>query len=243
MLLNPLPVSLWTVRLLGHVLFRFTPLPQAPIRTVALTRRGGISLELLIFPSRPASSHRRSATVMNSHYISTESLAGEELSGLWDQIALTPQEELVLRALRFVDPKIERIASVGSHVYSSPGRSGFIVKRSDYAHPFPIGSLGDGAWRMLAMAIAVTQCNNGVLLVDEIDTGLHFTVLADMWKLILATARELNVQVFATTHSYDCVQSSSLLSVVRTYRQIVRSQSNVLRWPKSRPRHLENQRF
>ncbi len=71
----------------------------------------------------------------------------------------------------------------------------------------PIGSMGDGMWRMLALAIAITQCQGGVLLVDEIDTGLHYSAMSQMWKLISNAASELDVQVFATTHSYDCVYS------------------------------------
>jgi predicted ATP-dependent endonuclease of OLD family len=62
-------------------------------------------------------------------------------------------------------------------------------------------------WRMLAMAIAITQCAGGVLLVDEIDTGLHYSVMSQMWSLIYNAAKDLDVQVFATNHSYDCVYS------------------------------------
>jgi AAA15 family ATPase/GTPase len=67
--------------------------------------------------------------------------------------------------------------------------------------------MGDGMWRMLTMAMAITQAKGGVLLVDEIDTGLHYTAMADMWNLICKSAKEFQVQVFATTHSYDCVHS------------------------------------
>ena len=82
--------------------------------------------------------------------------------------------------------------------------------------PIPIGSMGEGMWRMLAMAIAITQCKGGVLLVDEIDTGLHYTVMADMWRLIFKTAKKLDVQVFATTHSFDCIQSLATVCVAET---------------------------
>ena len=51
----------------------------------------------------------------------------------------------------------------------------------------------------------------GVLLVDEIDTGLHYSVMSQMWKLIFNAATELDVQVFATTHSYDCIYSLAQL--------------------------------
>ncbi|MEL7011141.1 MAG: AAA family ATPase [Cyanobacteria bacterium J06648_1] len=65
--------------------------------------------------------------------------------------------------------------------------------------------LGEGMYRILAMAMSLVTSENGVLLVDEIETGLHYEAQTDMWRLILETAKELNVQVFATTHSWDCI--------------------------------------
>jgi energy-coupling factor transporter ATP-binding protein EcfA2 len=180
--------------------------PPMPSRLVPLTRRGGISIEFLDAPRRVQSGRRVQETPPSSHFISTESLNGSELARLWDKVQLRPQEKLVLEALRFIDPKIDQIRAVGSARYIGD-RGGFLIKREDYNSPFPLGSLGDGAWRMLALAIVITQCSNGVLLIDEIDTGLHYTVMADMWKMIHAAAKEFDVQVFATTHSYDCVHS------------------------------------
>jgi predicted ATP-dependent endonuclease of OLD family len=77
----------------------------------------------------------------------------------------------------------------------------------------PIGSLGDGIWRMLALAIAITQCKGGLLLVDEIDTGLHHKVMSDMWRFLRTAANDLEVQVFATSHSFDCVHSLASICV------------------------------
>lgn len=71
----------------------------------------------------------------------------------------------------------------------------------------PVGSMGDGIWRLLGITLAMVQARGGVLLVDEIDTGLHYSVLVDMWRLVLETARSLDVQVFATTHSRDCYEA------------------------------------
>ena len=128
---------------------------------------------------------------------------------MWNRIALTPSEDLVLKALQFLDAGIERVAvQAGNGAYSpAQARSAFIVKRKGWDQPVPIGSMGDGMWRMLALAIAITQCKGGVLLVDEIDTGLHYTAMSQMWNLIQNAARDFNVQVFATTHSYDCIHS------------------------------------
>ena len=65
--------------------------------------------------------------------------------------------------------------------------------------------MGDGMYRFLLLSLTIVTAENGVLLVDEIETGLHYEAQTDMWRLILETAKELNVQVFATTHSWDCI--------------------------------------
>jgi hypothetical protein len=181
--------------------------PRPDITMIPLTRAGGLHGELVGTSVRRVL--LRAAESASAHFISTGSLDSDELISMWDKIALTPREGLVLRALQFLDSDIERIAAqsaVGS-VYGGQTRGGFIVKRKGSDQPVPIGSMGDGMWRMLAMAIAITQCKGGVLLVDEIDTGLHYTAMSQMWTLIYNAAEELDVQVFATTHSYDCVYS------------------------------------
>lgn len=142
-------------------------------------------------------------------FLSTESVSIEALVGIWNQVALTANETLVLKALQALDPGIERIAAQVpvSGLGMEPSRGGFIVKKRGLEQPVPIGSMGDGMWRILAMALAITQCRGGVLLVDEIDTGLHYTAMSQMWRLIYQAAKDLDVQVFATTHSYDCIYS------------------------------------
>ena len=172
---------------------------------VHLGRNGGIVALQLLRTTRLAVGERPLQVV------TTDSLSSQALVALWDKVALTPAENLVLRALSFVDPHIVGIATQSGRQSASFGTAsrsgGFILKLKGVEQPVPIGSMGDGMWRMLAMAIAITQCRGGVLLVDEIDTGLHYTIMADMWRLILGAAKEMDVQVFATTHSFDCIQS------------------------------------
>ena len=54
----------------------------------------------------------------------------------------------------------------------------------------------------------------GVVLIDKIDTGLHYSVMQKMWKMISARSVDLGIQVFATTHSRDCYES--LASIVES---------------------------
>ncbi|MEH1911433.1 MAG: AAA family ATPase [Nostoc sp.] len=139
-------------------------------------------------------------------FVTSSSLGTEKMIELFDQIVLTPEETLVEQALHRIDSKIQRIAPVSSRKsrYSLDSRGGFFVLLSDSNQRVPIGSMGDGIWRILGLALATVCAKDGYLFVDEIDTGLHFTAMSDMWKLIWETAKRLNVQVFATTHNSDC---------------------------------------
>lgn len=191
----------------GHLRLEIISSRRGRSLDLPISRQGALSYAALEIPPRNA--WLKESYTIASEFITTESHSASQLITYWNQIALTPEEDLVNRALRFIDPLIERIAPQipATNSFASLSRGGFAVKMKDIAQPVPIGSMGDGIWRMLALAMAITQCKGGVLLVDEIDTGLHFRVMAKMWNLIFNAAKEFNVQVFATTHSYDCVYS------------------------------------
>ncbi|CCI18179.1 conserved hypothetical protein [Microcystis aeruginosa PCC 9807] len=182
-----------------------------------------IELELLANGTLARDSTRRMASLSRiSHkiginnkielkFLTPFSLTSSDMAALFDNIVLSPLEDLIIESLKIIEPKIERIASIGSGKYSTSNnlgvRGGFLIKIKNHDQPIPIGSLGDGFWRMLGLVLAMVNLENGILLVDEIDSGLHFTVMTDMWKVVWETAKKLNIQVFATTHSRDCWQS------------------------------------
>ncbi|HEY9803314.1 MAG TPA: AAA family ATPase [Leptolyngbyaceae cyanobacterium] len=143
-------------------------------------------------------------------FITSSSLDAEKMIELFDQIVLTPEEKLVEQAVNIIDSKIQRIAPISSIKFRGSldgSRGGFFVLLSEINQRVPIGSMGDGVWRMLGLALAIVSAKDGYLFVDEIDTGLHFTAMSDMWRMIWETAKRLNVQVFATTHNSDCWMS------------------------------------
>jgi len=65
--------------------------------------------------------------------------------------------------------------------------------------------MGDGINRVFGIALALVQAQDGALLIDEVENGLHYTIQEDVWRAILLLAEDLRVQVFATTHSWDCI--------------------------------------
>ena len=66
--------------------------------------------------------------------------------------------------------------------------------------------MGDGARKMLAILTSIHECENGIVLFDEISNGFHYSVMKNMWKAILQAAITNNVQVFATTHDIDSIK-------------------------------------
>ncbi len=144
----------------------------------------------------------------SSELVSIGSLDMNKIIEYFNEIVLTPQEEILYQSLRIIEPGIERIAPIinqGRQKYINNDNSSFVV--SINKQRVPIGSMGYGIWRMLEITLAMVNIPGGTLLIDEIDTGLHFSVMLDLWKLICKTAEKLDIQVFATTHNSDCWKS------------------------------------
>lgn len=124
---------------------------------------------------------------------------------LFDSIALTDSEEAVVEALKIIDDRIERIAFVDQgNMERKP-----VVKIKGESKKISLRSLGEGVNRILAIILSLVNARNGYLLIDEAENGLHYSVQQQLWKVILSTAHKLNVQVFATTHSSDCIYGFS----------------------------------
>lgn len=134
-------------------------------------------------------------------FVTTRNIDFAYLARLWDAITLTVEETRVLEALRILEQDVEGIRFT-SQLTSN---SGAVIKLQHQPGPIPLGSMGEGMLHVLALAMSAVTARDDVLLVDEIDTGLYHGVLADVWRLLIETAERLNVQIFATTHSWDCV--------------------------------------
>ena len=61
--------------------------------------------------------------------------------------------------------------------------------------------------RALGISLALVNVKDGILLIDEFENGLYYSVQPELWQFIFRVARRLNVQVFATTHSWDCIEA------------------------------------
>lgn len=71
----------------------------------------------------------------------------------------------------------------------------------------PLSTYGDGVKRALVLANAIAKANNGILLIDEIETSIHEQLYDDIFRFVLKACALYNIQLFITTHSLETVDS------------------------------------
>jgi AAA15 family ATPase/GTPase len=146
--------------------------------------------------------YRQSNNKDNIQFVGTRNIDKDINGNLFDNITLTEKEEYVIEALQIIEPLTERIA----FIEESPRDRSAVIKLSDSQRVLPLRSMGDGINRILTIILALVNADNGFLLVDEFENGLHHTVQEQLWNIIFKLAPKLNTQVFVTTHSEDCIK-------------------------------------
>ena len=149
---------------------------------------------------------------LTCEFLGPDVLRESELARYWDKVALTDAEQRAVSSLQLIaGSTVTGVALVGDGRPTGGGRR-TVVRLTGYDRPVPLKSLGDGAVRLFGIALAVANCRGGLLLIDEAENGIHHSVQYDFWKMVLQTAQENAVQVFATTHSWDCVRGFAYAS-------------------------------
>ena len=111
--------------------------------------------------------------------------------------------ERVLEFVKKMDPSIKNIFLVEEN-----GQKSFKVDSDRYADKnVELSSYGEGLIRVFELALCVSNCKNGVVLIDEFETAIHYSMLVEFTRFIQELADEFNVQLFITTHSKECVDA------------------------------------
>lgn len=142
----------------------------------------------------------------------------------WDAITLRDAEDRVAACLREIMP-VERVSYIERP--DSRGRKHermAMVRLEGQSDPVPLKSLGDGLSQMFQIALAFEFVGskrtyqrsllNGAeqsdlprfVLIDEVEKGVHYSAHSRLWAWIFRLAKLHDVQVFATTHSWDCIE-------------------------------------
>lgn len=101
--------------------------------------------------------------------------------------------------LQRIDPRLQAIESLQT------GQAPLLYADIGLPEMIPVTNLGAGFCRLMDIYAELIAGEAKVLLIDEVENGLHHTVLPMVWKGLIAAANELDVQIFATTHSNECI--------------------------------------
>lgn len=148
-------------------------------------------------------------SVIPTQFVSVNDLANE-----WDDVVFTDYEDVVIQALKIVSPEFENITFVRKNppARQSSSRSAK-VKITGLSHPVPLNSMGDGMQRVLQLVLKIFPAKGGFLLIDEFENGLHYSIQEKVWNLLFEMSQQLDIQVFVTTHSWDCIESFSKVAI------------------------------
>jgi Predicted ATPases len=109
-------------------------------------------------------------------------------------------EKRLVDLLRIIEPRLQdlKYLKLGSQplVYADVGMEDLI----------PTTQLGQAFTRLLRLFSEILVAGSKIILIDEIENGIHYSAMPKVWKGIAAMARQEDLQIFATTHSYECIR-------------------------------------
>jgi hypothetical protein len=120
----------------------------------------------------------------------------------YGKLEIHGKQEVLMEVLQIIEPRLTRLAIVV--VGDVPILHGDIK----LGRLLPLPLLGEGMSRLASLIISIGNAEHGVVLVDEIENGLHYSTLTKVWMAIRKVARQFDTQVFATTHSLECISAA-----------------------------------
>ena len=135
---------------------------------------------------------------LNGAYLNPQTMFLDMLKR-FDDVAVKKQIRPVIEILQEIDASLVNLSLGTDVIYCDIGLDRLM----------PINVMGDGMQRLLAIILTISAQKNGIILIDEIDTGLHYSAQEILWNVIFKSAKKFNVQIFASTHSIECVKAFS----------------------------------
>lgn len=157
-----------------------------------ITERNRISIrtetQLSLFPTRMVTPVDHRSLPISAKFISEVILSGDK-----------PK---ILKLLKLFDEEIE-----GFELLNIGGREIIPYINHKTMGFSPVSIFGDGLRRALTLASALVRSENGILLIDEIETAFHAKLFEKVFAWLVMACKELNVQLFATTHSLEAIDA------------------------------------
>ena len=125
-----------------------------------------------------------------------------EEANRYSKIKIKRGEENILKALKAIDSRIRELTIIAKGGYSS------LYYDIGLKEMMPMQTIGEGTVKYLSMLLAIANARDGIVMIDELENGIHYAVLEKVIRNLYNFSNIYNVQIFATTHSFECVRTA-----------------------------------
>ena len=143
----------------------------------------------------------KKSNIENIAWIGSSRDSQEDIIRSYTKVQEKDREDDLSHFINGFDAEIEKVKVIGDAIQCR-------VTAQDGSFSYrDISEYGDGLRLYVSVIADMFMAENSYIFIDEIDNGVHYTALDKLWEIILTLSKELNVQVFATTHSRECIES------------------------------------
>ncbi len=136
-------------------------------------------------------------------FIATRGLTNpNEDAERFGRLDIVGKQDEVVKFLRIIEPNLKTLSSI------SIGNMSLLHGDIGLKRKIPVSYMGEGVSKLLSIILAIANAKDGIVLIDEFENGLHYSVMQKIWEAIGKASREFNCQVIATSHSYECLESA-----------------------------------
>jgi len=124
-----------------------------------------------------------------------------EDSAMFGQLDIYGHTDSITNVLKIIEPNLKSLTTI------SQGDNVLIYGDIGLSRKIPVSHMGEGTAKLLSIILGIATNKNGMVLIDEIENGWHYSLLPDILKAIYTMAKNYNCQIIATTHSYEIKKS------------------------------------
>ena len=132
------------------------------------------------------------------------------IASLFGNLELQREEGMALEFIRLLEPRLQRLTLI--QLNDVPV---IHAKLDGVDRLIPMQLMGEGINRMFGLALAMSEARGGLVFMDEIENGLHATIHEEVFGSLFDLAEAYDVQVFASTHSYEFLEHAHRAVVER----------------------------
>lgn len=149
---------------------------------------------------------------------STQSSSPEQDAWNFSRVSRKQRKDRIIAMMNQIEPRLREI----SPEQETSGAQPILYANVGLPEMIPVTHLGQGCGRLINIYAQILAEDANVLLIDEVENGLHYSVLQKVWEGLAAAVRETGVQIFATTHSWECILAANAAILDDADFQVIR---------------------